>query len=272
MLPVSILDLCPIGVGSSAAESFKHSVTLAQTAESLGYKRIWFAEHHNMPGIASAATAVLLCHIGNHTKRIRIGSGGIMLPNHAPLAIAEQFGTLNTLFGDRIDLGLGRAPGSDPTTVRALRRQHHLHDEDHFADEVVDMLRYFDDAGHSQVHAIPGIGTHVPIWILGSSTYGAHLAAHLGLPYAFASHFAPQMLHQAVNLYRQNFKPSQHLAKPHVSLAANVIIADSDEEALFHFSSLQQAFLNNRRGLHLQIPKPVENIQALWSEIGRAHV
>lgn len=266
MLPVSVLDLSPVGIGSSTAESFHNSVVLAQNAESLGYKRIWFAEHHNMPGIASAATSVLLCHIGNHTQRIRIGAGGIMLPNHAPLAIAEQFGTLNTLFGDRVDLGLGRAPGSDPTTIRAMRRHHHLHEEEHFADEVVDMLNYFDDPGHSHVQAIPGVGTHVPVWILGSSTYGANLAAHLGLPYAFASHFSPQLLPQALYLYRQNFKPSKHLAKPYAMLAVNVIIADSHEEAQYHFSSLQQAFLNTRRGIHTQIPKPVENIQAIWSE------
>lgn len=272
MLPISILDLSPINIGGNIAESFARSVELAQTAERLGYKRIWFAEHHNMPGVASAATSVLLCHIGNHTSSIRIGAGGIMLPNHSPLAIAEQFGTLATLFGDRIDLGLGRAPGSDPATMRALRRHHHHLEEDSFADDVADVLKYFDDAGASRVQAIPGVGTHIPVWILGSSTYGAQLAAHLGLPYSFASHFAPQLMGQAIHLYRNNFRPSKYLSKPYVSLAVNVIMADTTEEAQYHFTSLQQSFLNLRRGQRLAVPKPVEDMDTLWTEAEKAMV
>ena len=271
MLPVSVLDLSPINVGASIAESFAHSVELAQTAERLGYKRIWFAEHHNMPGIASAATSVLLCHIGNHTQSIRIGAGGIMLPNHSPLAIAEQFGTLATLFGDRVDLGLGRAPGSDPATMRAMRRHGHQ-EEDSFPDDVVDILHYFDDAGSSRIQAIPGMGTHIPVWILGSSTYGAQLAAHLGLPYSFASHFAPQLLGQAIHLYRSNFKPSKHLSKPYVTLAVNVVMADTVEEAQYHYTSLQQSFLNNRRGHRTAVPRPVESMDDIWNEAEKAMV
>lgn len=271
MLPVSVLDLSPINVGDTIAKSFSNSVELAQTAERLGYKRIWFAEHHNMPGIASAATAVLLCHIGNHTKNIRIGAGGIMLPNHSPLSVAEQFGTLATLFGDRVDLGLGRAPGSDPATMRALRRHGHQED-DAFPDDVVDVLRYFEDAGASRIQAIPGVGTHVPVWILGSSTYGAQLAAHLGLPYSFASHFAPQLLGQAIHLYRTNFRPSKYLSKPYVTLAVNAVMADNDDEARYQFTSLQQAFLSNRRGQRGQVPRPVENMDNIWTEAEKAMV
>lgn len=272
MLPISVLDLCPVNIGASLSEAFDHAVELAQTAENLGYKRLWYAEHHNMPGIASAATSVLMCHIGNHTSHIRLGAGGIMLPNHSPLAIAEQFGTLASLFGERIDLGLGRAPGTDPATMRALRRQNLHQEEEQFADEVVDMLQYFDEPGESRIQAIPGVGSHIPVWILGSSTYGAQLAAYLGLPYSFASHFAPSLLEQALHVYRSTFKPSKYLSKPYVMLAVNTVMAPTDAEAHHHFTSLQQAFLNNRRGLKTAVPTPVESMDGLWTDAEQAMV
>jgi luciferase family oxidoreductase group 1 len=224
-IPLSILDLAPIAPGSTARDSFAASVELARTAEANGYTRVWYAEHHNMATIASSATSVLIGHVAAHTSTIRLGSGGVMLPNHSPLTIAEQFGTLATLYPDRIDLGLGRAPGSDQNTMRALRRD--AHSSDQFPQDVVELQAYLQ--GNSVipgVQAIPGAGTNVPLYILGSSLFGAQLAAALGLPYAFASHFAPDALHDAVDIYRQEFKPSAQLAEPYVIVAANVVAAD----------------------------------------------
>ena len=229
-LPLSILDLAPIAPGSTARESFAASVALAQTAEKSGYRRVWYAEHHNMPTIASSATSVLIGHIAEHTSSIRLGSGGIMLPNHAPLTIAEQFGTLATLFPDRIDLGLGRAPGSDQTTMRALRRDNAS--ADRFPEDVLELQAYLRGASRVPgVQAVPGGGTNVPLYILGSSLFGAQLAAALGLPYAFASHFAPQMLQPAVEAYRREFKPSEQLDRPYVIAGMNVVAADTEDAA-----------------------------------------
>jgi luciferase family oxidoreductase group 1 len=256
MIPLSVLDLSPILAGSTAAQSFKNTLELARQAERLGFKRYWLAEHHGMPGIASAATAVLIGHVAGGTQTIRVGAGGIMLPNHAPLVIAEQFGTLESLYPGRIDLGLGRAPGSDQATARALRRTL-ASDADEFPQDVVELMDYFSDAPRQAVRAVPGTGLNVPLWILGSSTFGAQLAAHLGLPYAFASHFAPQQMMQAIEIYRTNFKPSAQLARPYVMLGFNVFAADSDEEAHYLASSMQQAFINLRSGRPAQLPPPV---------------
>jgi len=258
MTRLSILDLAPIPEGSTPAQSFKNSLHLAQHAERLGYHRYWLAEHHGMPGIASAATAVLIGHVAAGTTSIRVGSGGIMLPNHSPLVIAEQFGTLESLFPGRIDLGLGRAPGSDQRTARALRRNLHS-DADEFPRDVQELLDYFSDEPQSAVRAVPGTGLHVPVWILGSSLYGAQLAAALGLPYAFASHFAPQELMQAIDIYRQTFRPSAYLRQPYVMLGFNVFAAETDERAQYLASSAQQAFLNLRSGRPAKIPPPVEH-------------
>ena len=226
----SLLDLSPVPEGHSTAEALSNTVELAQLADESGYHRFWLAEHHNMPGIASAATSVVIGHVAAATKNIRVGAGGIMLPNHAPLMVAEQFGTLATLFPDRIDLGLGRAPGTDMTTTRALRRNTGANDR--FPQDVQELLQYLGETQAGQaVRAIPGEGTQVPIWILGSSLYGAQLAAHFGLPYAFASHFAPAMLEQALQTYRQTFQPSRYLDKPHFMLAVGVCVAETDEEA-----------------------------------------
>jgi luciferase family oxidoreductase group 1 len=256
MIPFSILDLSPIAQGSNAAQSFKNSLSLAQHGERLGFQRYWLAEHHGMPGIASAATAVLIGHVAAGTSTIRVGAGGIMLPNHAPLVIAEQFGTLASLFPGRIDLGLGRAPGSDQITARALRRTLDS-DADAFPQDVLELLDYFSDAPRQPVRAVPGTGLKVPVWILGSSLFGAQLAAALGLPYAFASHFAPAQMLQAVALYRQNFQPSEHLQKPHVMLGFNVFAADTDDEAQLIATSMQQAFVNLRSGRPAQLPPPL---------------
>lgn len=258
MVPFSILDLSPITEGSDAAQSFRNSLSLAQTGERLGYQRYWLAEHHGMPGIASAATSVLLSYIGAGTSTIRIGAGGVMLPNHSPLVIAEQFGTLESLYPGRIDLGLGRAPGSDQRTAQALRRDLQS-DSDRFPQDVVELMDFMSKAPRQPVMAVPGRGLEVPIWILGSSTFGAQLAAHLGLPYAFASHFAPQQLMQAIGIYRETFKPSAQLKKPHVMLGFNVFAADTDEEANFRASSWQQAFVNLRSGRPGRLPPPVKN-------------
>jgi luciferase family oxidoreductase group 1 len=257
MIPFSILDLAPITEGSSAAESFQNSLELAQHGERWGYNRFWLAEHHGMPGIASAATAVLMSHVANGTSRIRIGAGGIMLPNHSPLVIAEQFGTLESLFPGRIDLGLGRAPGSDHTTARALRRNL-ASDADEFPQDVVELMDYFAGSPRRQVRAVPGAGLDVPVWILGSSLFGAQLAAALGLPYAFASHFAPQMMMQAIEIYRSTFRPSAQLDKPYVMLGFNVFAAATDEEAQWRATSMQQAFVNLRSGRPTQLKPPVE--------------
>ena len=257
MIPFSVLDLSPILEGSNAAQSFHNTRDLAQHADGWGYRRYWLAEHHGMPGIASAATAVLIGHVAGATKTIRVGAGGIMLPNHSPLVIAEQFGTLASLYPGRIDLGLGRAPGSDQATARALRRNHNS-DSDEFPQDVIDLMDYFSDEPQQHVRAVPGTGLNVPIWILGSSTFGAELAAVLGLPYAFASHFAPAQMLQAIATYRTNFRPSSRLAKPYVMLGFNIFAADTDEEAQFRASSSQQAFVNLRSGRPGRLPPPVE--------------
>jgi luciferase family oxidoreductase group 1 len=257
MIPFSVLDLAPIAEGSDAAQSFRNCLDLAQHVERWGYQRFWLAEHHGMPGIASAATAVLIGHVAGGTSRIRVGAGGIMLPNHSPLVIAEQFGTLASLYPDRIELGLGRAPGSDQLTARALRRNLSS-DADEFPQDVVELQDYFSDNPRQKIQAVPGTGLKVPLWILGSSLFGAQLAASLGLPYAFASHFAPQQMMQAVALYRANFKPSDQLDKPYVMLGFNVFAADTDEQAQLLATSMQQAFVNLRSGRpgKLQPPRP----------------
>jgi len=256
MVPLSVLDLSPIKQGSNAGEALRESAELARHCERLGYQRYWLAEHHNMPGIASAATAVTIGHVASHTSTIRVGAGGIMLPNHAPLVIAEQFGTLAALFPGRIDLGLGRAPGTDPRTASALRRTL-AGNVDHFPQDVQELLTYLGPAQPDQaVHAIPGEGSNVPVWILGSSHYGAQLAAALGLPYAFASHFAPDDLDFAIKLYRHQFQPSRYLDKPYVMLGLNVFAADSSDQAKLLFTSLQQAFINLRTGHPAPLPPP----------------
>jgi luciferase family oxidoreductase group 1 len=257
MVPLSVLDLAPIVQGGDAAQSFQRSLDLAQHAEGWDYRRYWLAEHHGMPGIASAATAVVIGHVAAGTSAIRVGAGGIMLPNHSPLVIAEQFGTLASLFPGRIDLGLGRAPGSDPVTARALRRNPMA--ADRFPDDVVELMAFFEPAHPGQVvRAVPGAGLDVPIWILGSSLFGAQLAAELGLPFAFASHFAPAALLPALELYRTRFKPSARLERPHVMLGVNVFAAETDEAGRRLFSSLQQAFVNLRRGHPGPLPPPDE--------------
>lgn len=255
----SLLDLSPIAEGKTAADALAGTVDLARAAEGFGYHRYWLAEHHNMPGIASAATAVVIGHVAAATKAMRIGAGGIMLPNHAPLVIAEQFGTLATLYPGRIDLGLGRAPGTDMPTARALRR--HMVSEDSFPQDVQELLGYFSDSAEgAAVRAIPGAGTQVPVWILGSSLYGAQLAAYLGLPYAFASHFAPAMLEQALHIYRSTFQPSQFLERPHVMMAAGVCAAETDAEAAYLRSSQLLAFARLHTGRPGKLPMPTENI------------
>lgn len=256
MIPVSVLDLAPITQGSDASQSFRNTLDLAQHAERWGYRRYWLAEHHGMPGIASAATAVLLGHVAGGTRHIRVGAGGIMLPNHSPLVVAEQFGTLAALYPGRIDLGLGRAPGSDQATARALRR-HLASDSDAFPQDVVQLIDYLSDHPRQPVQAVPGRGSKVPVWILGSSTFGAQLAAALGLPFAFASHFAPAQMRQAIDIYRDAFEPSEHSAKPHLMLGFNVFAADTDEAAQMLATSAQQAFVNLRSGRPAPLPPPV---------------
>ena len=257
MTPLSVLDLAPITQGSDAAESFRRSLDLARHAERWGYRRYWLAEHHGMPGIASAATSVLIGHIAGGTTTIRVGAGGIMLPNHSPLVIAEQFGTLESLYPGRLDLGLGRAPGSDPVTARALRRNLGS-DPDSFPQDVQELADFFSATPRQAVRAVPGTGLAVPLWILGSSLYGAQVAAAFGLPYAFASHFAPTELMPAIATYRSLFRPSAVLARPYVMLGYNVFAADTPEEARYLATSAQQAFVNLRRGHPAQLPPPVE--------------
>jgi luciferase family oxidoreductase group 1 len=270
MVPLSVLDLSPITEGGDAGQSLRNSLDLARHVEALGYRRFWMAEHHNLPGIASAATAVALAHVGAGTSHIRIGAGGIMLPNHAPLLIAEQFGTLAALHPGRVELGLGRAPGSDQITNRAIRRNL-LAEVDQFPQDVVELMSYFRPAEPGQaVQAVPGAGLEVPIWILGSSTYGAQLAAYLGLPFAFASHFAPATMGPAMQIYRERFRPSTQLASPHVMLGVVVVAAESDEEARFLFSSLQQSSLNNRIGRRGRVPSPVPDFEARLDPRARA--
>jgi luciferase family oxidoreductase group 1 len=266
MIPLSVLDLSPIPEGSDAAASFRHTLDLAQHAERWGFQRYWLAEHHGMPGIASAATAVLIGHVAAGTSTIRVGAGGIMLPNHAPLVIAEQFGTLESLFPGRIDLGLGRAPGSDFTVARALRRNLNS-DPDAFPQDVAELMDYFSPEPRRGVLAVPGAGLRIPIWILGSSLFGAQLAAMLGLPYAFASHFAPAQMMQAIALYRELFRPSDRLQKPYVMLGFNVFAADTDEEGQYLSTSMQQAFVNLRSGRPTRLPPPVKDY---YKRIGEA--
>src|SRR5271154_2812924 len=270
MTAFSVLDLSPITQGSDAAQSFRNTLDLARHAERWGYRRFWLAEHHGMPGIASAATAVVIGHVAEGTKTIRVGSGGIMLPNHAPLVIAEQFGTLASLFPGRIDLGLGRAPGTDQATARALRRDLGAN-ADRFPEDVLELQHYFEEPepGHPYpqkgIRAFPGTGLRVPLWLLGSSTFSAQLAAHLGLPFAFASHFAPADMMDALRLYRQLFKPSKQLDRPYAMLGINVVSAATDAEARRHFTSLQQSFTNLRRGAPGQVPPPIDDIDTFWS-------
>ena len=271
MIPFSVLDLAPITEGSDAATALANSVDLARHAEDLGYRRYWLAEHHNMPGIASAATAVVIGQVAAATQRIRVGAGGIMLPNHSPLVVAEQFGTLDTLFPGRIDLGLGRAPGTDQTTARALRREGS--DPQRFPDEVAEILALFDEPEPGQaVRAIPGAGRRVPVWILGSSLFGARLAAALGLPYAFASHFAPGELMNALAHYRENFRPSRFLDRPYAMVGFNAYVADTDEEARFHASSMEQSFVALRQGRPGPIPPPVAGYRERVGRFERAVV
>jgi len=254
--PLSVLDLSPILEGGTAADAFRRTVDLAQHAERWGYQRFWLAEHHNMPGIGSAATAVLIAHVGDQTSTIRIGAGGIMLPNHAPLQIAEQFGTLASLFPGRVDLGLGRAPGTDRAAAVALRRTLQVN-PDEFPNDVVELMAFFRAAQpNQQVQAVPGAGADVPIWILGSSTFGAHVAAELGLPFSFASHFAPAMLFEAMRVYRERFKPSPQLAEPRIMLGVNVVAADSNDEARLLASSGRQSFASLRAGRPILLPPP----------------
>ena len=258
MIPFSVLDLSPIAAGSDVGRSLRNTLDLAQHAERWGYRRYWLAEHHGMPGIASAATAVVICHVASGTSSLRVGAGGIMLPNHAPLVVAEQFGTLAALFPGRIDLGLGRAPGTDATTAKALRRNLAT-DPDEFPQDVIELLRYLAPAEPGQrVVAVPGAGSNVPVWILGSSLFGAQVAAALGLPFAFASHFAPALLLQALEIYRGGFRPSAQLDRPHAMLGFNIFAADSDGEARLIATSMQQAFVNLRSGRPTQLPPPLE--------------
>ena len=261
-IPFSVLDLSPITMGSDAGRSLRNTLDLAQHAERWGYRRYWLAEHHGMPGIASAATSVVICHVASGTSTIRVGAGGIMLPNHSPLVIAEQFGTLEALFPGRIDLGLGRAPGSDQTTARALRRNL-ASDPDEFPQDVLELLRYFAPVdGEQRVVAVPGAGLKVPLWILGSSLFGAQVAAALGLPFAFASHFAPAMMMQAIDIYRSHFRPSQQLDHPYLMLGFNIFAADSDAEARLLATSMQQAFVNLRSGRPTPLPPPLAGYES----------
>ena len=270
MVPLSVLDLSPITEGSDAGQALRNSLDLARHVEALGYRRYWMAEHHNLPGIASAATAVALAHVAAGTRHIRIGAGGIMLPNHAPLLIAEQFGTLAALHPGRVELGLGRAPGSDQVTARAVRRAL-FGSEDSFPQEVVELMGYFEPAEPGQaVQAVPGAGLRVPLWILGSSLFGAQLAAYLGLPFAFASHFAPGMMMPAIEIYRERFRPSAQLAQPYLMVGLAAVAAETDDEARFLFSSLQQSTLNNRIGRPGRVPPPVAGFEARLDPRARA--
>ncbi len=270
MIPFSILDLAPVAEGATPADAFRNSLDLAQHGERWGYKRFWLAEHHNMSGIASAATSVVIAHIAGGTRTIRVGSGGIMLPNHAPLVIAEQFGTLESLFPGRIDLGLGRAPGTDMATARALRRDLET-SGDRFPQDVLELKAWFAPAGPGQrIRAVPGAGLEVPIWLLGSSLFSAQLAAQLGLPFAFASHFAPAAMMQAFELYRTRFQPSEQLDRPYAMAGVNVFAADSDAEGQRLFTSLLQQFINLHRGSPGRLQPPVDDIEAVSTPMERA--
>jgi luciferase family oxidoreductase group 1 len=272
MIPFSVLDLSPIPKGGAPADALRNTLALAQRADQLGYQRYWLAEHHNMPGIASAATSIVIGYVAGGTQRIRVGSGGVMLPNHSPLVVAEQFGTLASLYPGRIDLGLGRAPGTDMMTARALRRDIATSGEE-FPQDVQELQSYFAPAEPKRrIRAVPGAGIEVPIWLLGSSLFSAQLAAMLGLPFAFASHFAPDAMVQAVEMYRSGFQPSAQLDKPYAMLAANVLAADTDKEARRQFSSQQQSFINLRRGMPTQVPPPIDDMDAYWSPAEKAMV
>ena len=272
MIPFSVLDLSPIAAGSTPADALRNSLDLARHAEAWGYRRYWLAEHHNMPGIASAATSVVMGYVAGGTNTIRIGSGGIMLPNHSPLVIAEQFGTLESLYPGRIDLGLGRAPGTDMATARALRRDSGG-SADNFPQDVQELQSYLEPVQPGQkTRAVPGAGTRVPIWLLGSSLFSAQLAAALGLPFAFASHFAPDNLLQAFDLYRGLFKPSRQLERPYAMMGVNVFAADTDREAQHHFTSVQQSFVNLRRGEPGPVPPPIDDINDYASPFEKAQV
>jgi luciferase family oxidoreductase group 1 len=272
MVPFSILDLSSIVQGGTVADALHRSRDLAQHAERLGYRRYWLAEHHNMPGIASAATSVVIAHVAAGTKSIRVGSGGVMLPNHPPLVIAEQFGTLEALFPGRIDLGLGRAPGTDQLTARALRRGL-ANSADTFPQDVVELQAYFQPAEPGQaVRAVPGEGMRIPIWLLGSSLFSAQLAAVLGLPFAFASHFAPDYLHDALEIYRREFRPSPEWPRPYSIACIGVVVAETDQEARRLFTSLQLSFVNLRRGQPSGLPAPVDSMDGNWSPAEKAMV
>ncbi len=271
MIPFSVLDLSPIVEGASAADAFRNSLDLAQHAERWGYRRYWFAEHHGMPGVASAATAVVIAHVAGGTQTIRVGAGGVMLPNHAPLVIAEQFGTLESLYPGRIDLGLGRAPGTDSRTAAALRRDPMMAGE-RFPDDVVELQSYFAPAQPGRIRAVPGAGLTIPIWLLGSSLFSAQLAAELGLPFAFASHFAPDYLMAALAAYRRLFRPSAALAAPYAMVGVTAFAADTDAEAQRLFTSLQLQFVNLRRGTPGPVPAPVDSMEGRWSAAEQAGV
>jgi luciferase family oxidoreductase group 1 len=271
VIPFSVLDLSPIVEGASASQAFRNSLDLAQHAERWGYRRYWFAEHHGMPGVASAATAVVIAHVAGGTTTIRVGAGGVMLPNHAPLVIAEQFGTLESLYPGRIDLGLGRAPGTDSRTAMALRRDL-VTAGDRFPDDVIELQSYFAPAQPGRIRAVPGAGLDVPIWLLGSSLFSAQLAAQLGLPFAFASHFAPDYLIAALAAYRRQFRPSRSLAMPYAMVGVNAVAADSDAEAQRLFTSVQQQFANLRRGTPGPLPAPVDSMDGRWSAAEQAGV
>ena len=271
MIPYSILDLAPVTEGSDVTQAFRNTLDLAQWAERLGYTRYWLAEHHNMPGIASAATAVLIGHVAGGTSTIRVGAGGIMLPNHAPLQVAEAFGTLASLYPGRIDLGLGRAPGTDQPTAKALRR--YFSSADAFPQDVMELLGYFAPATPQQaVRAVPGAGIEVPVWLLGSSLFSATWAARLGLPFAFASHFAPDAMDEALALYRREFCPSPRLQQPYAMLGLNVVAADDEALAQRLFTTQQQSFVNLRRGRPGLIPPPIDDIEAFWTPMEKAGV
>ncbi|MGK6311999.1 LLM class flavin-dependent oxidoreductase [Neorhizobium sp. DT-125] len=272
MIPFSILDLSPIGEGYSVRDALDQSRRMAIKAEEQGYKRVWLAEHHGMPGIASAATSLVISHVGAATRTIRVGSGGIMLPNHSPLVIAEQFGTLEALLPGRVDLGLGRAPGTDMRTASALRRNLEAGAEN-FPHDILELQRLLDAPEKDQgLLAVPGMGAHVPIWLLGSSLYSAHLAAALGLPYAFASHFAPDMLMEAIAIYRERFQPSLELEKPYVMVGVMGVAAETDAEAERLFTSSQQQFVNLRKNVRTPFPKPVDSMEGFWTPMEKMSV
>ena len=271
MIPLSVLDLAPIRRGDTAADALRNTLDLARHCEDWGYRRYWLAEHHNMTGIASAATSVVIGYVAGGTRTIRVGAGGVMLPNHSPLVIAEQFGTLESLYPGRIDLGLGRAPGTDMVTLRALRRDPHAAET--FPDDVLELQALFGPVQPGQAYrAVPGAGLNVPLWILGSSLYGAQLAAHLGLPYAFASHFAPDALMQALAIYRERFRPSAQLDRPHAMVGINVVAADTDDEARRLFTTIQQRFTDMMRNERGQLSPPIDDIESYWTPAEKAQV